>query len=822
MFLEEGKRYTILARDEYFPLLFAFKRNHPSLNIKLINKNQFINMVSFTFKTDPIPFLLSKGIDYSSAKKYVHIFLVGDLSKSKKVKEIFDSIPKDYFAYDEYGSVEIKRSEVLFLESEEDLELHLLAKRKNIEIKDISLSDLEIKKVDNSHPRIVYFSNKFSQYFYLYSQIRKRLLLHPEDKDKIHLVYSDEADHYFINFCSDLFSLPTLISFKSKLISVPSIKNKVKTIFETQSFSFMEDELKDSALKALNELVDKYNLPSLPFSFAYANLLEILSSTTYGEVSTDRGIAASNDFLLDQEMDNYVTNFKHDVFYHIESDKDVLPDKELLEIGVNPSYVKTALDRRLKLNYLEYNNINVLSRVRQHLNEKLFDSEFIEELGWKKYIELFSNDDTGFYTTKAKELYLSNQLDKAFYYKPYENIRSYDHSFKGIDAKIYDENKVYSLTNLEKYINCPFQYLLDTVIPTANDDPHSRYIGTLIHSMCEKLMRKKYDFDEEWESAKNKYVSSFEKDGYEYTPYDDVILDLLHHRLKRIIPILRRHNSDMSLIEKGNDAEISIYFKLSDGENVYPFKGKIDKIVVTKDPNNTDKDNEKTYYTIIDYKSGAESFILTNTFLGSSVQLPIYYYALSQLDLNNPENTGLKELLGEAIFGGFGIQKVYKSSPREFFADGYFLTEKAVTKYTRLVGVTLDSADYYSSFDSTSVNEKGKIGTYGGNYLYKGTTFISTGEEENQNIVKNSSLKKYNFNDLINDSRNGLIKTIKAISNSEFPIKPAPMGDLSSDNRDMSACKYCQYKDICYHSPSDFTSYRDEINKHYGLTKGGK
>lgn len=818
MLLEEGKRYTIVTRREYFPILFALKRKRPSLNIKIIDKNSFIEMVSFTFKVDPIPFLISQGIDYSSAKKYVHIFLVGDPSKNKKVKELFDSIPKDYFSFDEYGLIEIKRSNILFLEGEEDFELHSLAKRKGIEFKDITLADLEISKVNKTHPRIVYFQNKFAQYFYLYSQIRKRLVLHPEDKDKIHIIYSDEADRYFINFCADLFDIPTLVSSKKSLISLPSVKNKVKDIFENKSFAFSEEENEDYGLELLKGLINKYKLASLPsFSFAYANLLEILSTTAYGESSTDIGISASNDFALDQDGDNYVTNFKHDVFYHIESDKDVLPDKDLLELGVNPSYVKTALDRRLKLNYLEYNHISILSRVRQHLSEKLFDSEFIEELGWKKDVELFSNDDSGYFTSQAKELYVSNQLDKAFYYKPYENIRTYDHSFKGNDAKLFEENKVYSLTNLENYIKCPFQYLLNQTIPSTNDDPHSRYIGTLIHKMCENLMHKEYDFEEEWNKAKNTFLEAFKNSGFEYTPYDDVLLDLLHHRLERIVPILRKHNEEMLLKDVENDAEISIYFNLVKDGKTYPFKGKIDKIVRTKDPN-----SDKEYYTIIDYKSGQESFILTNTIFGSSVQLPLYYYALSKLDLENPDNANIKALIGKASFGGFGIQKVYANSAKAFFSSkpADVLSENSVTDYTKLVGVALDSKDYFLSFDYTSVNEKNKILTYGGKYLFKKTTFIDESPECDQNIIKNSKLQKYNFNDLIMDSIAGMVRTLTEITNSHFPINPTHMGDLSSNSLDDFACKYCQFKDICYHSSSDYVSYKKAINQHYGLLKG--
>ena len=57
----------------------------------------------------------------------------------------------------------------------------------------------------------------------------------------------------------------------------------------------------------------------------------------------------------------------------------VLTDAELQAEGLNPSYVRTALDRRLKLNFLRYSKIAMLSRVEEHLQDKIYDSPFLEE-----------------------------------------------------------------------------------------------------------------------------------------------------------------------------------------------------------------------------------------------------------------------------------------------------------------------------------------------------------------------------------------------------------------------------------------------------------
>ena len=828
MILKEKERYLIVTRKEYFPLLFSFKNAHPNLSLKFIEKRDFFSLLSFSFKEDPIPYLIDEeqGIDYSLAKKFLHIIQVGDLSKNSKVKKLYEKIPSELLSYDEYGLAELKRSHLLFLEMEDDYELYSFAKRYDISLDniDISFSDLDIPLNDRfSSPNIIYFPNKFTQYIYLYSHIRDEIFSHPERKDKIQIVYSDEADRFYMNFCSKLFRLPVSALSKRNLLSFSKVNQKVKQIFESKDFSFSDEEIEDPSLLSLETLIQKYRLDKLKsFSFAYSNLLEILSDTCLKQEETEGGLLTTTSFYLDPESEYYVTNFKHDVFYHIESDKDALPDQELLELGANTSFAKTAMDARLKLNYLKYNNVALLSRVRQHLNEKLFDSEFVEELNWGKKIQLYKNDKEGCYTSLAEKLYLTNQLDKSFYYKRYGDIRSYDHSFKGIKGDILPKDKPYYLTDLESYIRCPFAYYLKKALPLKDDDPHNRYNGTLIHTLCEHLFHKEYDFEKEWARAKEIYKKSCEKDSYPYGPYEDVCLSVLEYRLRRIIPILRSHNESMHLHEIKNDSELSVSFTLEGKEGThYAFKGKIDKLVLTEYKG-------KTYYTIIDYKSGKESFIPENVFLGSSVQLPLYYYALKNVNLEEKNNASFKPFLEESQFGGFGIQHVYASSAKTFFKDdsSSLLTEEGVLAKTKLRGLFLDSKDYYTSFDVTSVDlDKDKFIAHGGTYLSKGKLFISEEKDCHDNFILSQKDKKeknfplYNLHILVNDAVQSMIQTIENIKSCKFPILPSPSGSLKGTNPNNSSCKNCLYKDVCYHDSNDFKSYAKEIKQHFPKEK---
>ena len=67
----------VVADFDYQSVVFRYKNSHPELDIKVINRNELINKISYSFKKDPIPFLISKGIGYKKAnfkRRYNELF----------------------------------------------------------------------------------------------------------------------------------------------------------------------------------------------------------------------------------------------------------------------------------------------------------------------------------------------------------------------------------------------------------------------------------------------------------------------------------------------------------------------------------------------------------------------------------------------------------------------------------------------------------------------------------------------------------------------------------------------------------------------------
>ena len=72
--MDTNKPAIIVALREYYPLLYAWKEKcHPSWNVKFLTPEEVLDRLSISFAKDPLPFLLSHGMEYNKAKKYEKI-----------------------------------------------------------------------------------------------------------------------------------------------------------------------------------------------------------------------------------------------------------------------------------------------------------------------------------------------------------------------------------------------------------------------------------------------------------------------------------------------------------------------------------------------------------------------------------------------------------------------------------------------------------------------------------------------------------------------------------------------------------------------------
>ena len=483
----------IVADFDYQAALFLFKNKHPDLDIKIISRHDLINKVSYSFSKDPIPFLIKEGIGYKKAKKYLDILLTADVSKNEELTKLFNKLNDNgYLAKDEYGFYELKDSHIFLFEMEQDVCIQQFLKRSGLEYSFLRLEGLNLYK-NNAYisPNIIYFENKMTQFFYIFSWVRDKARDNPNQKQRI--IINGDEDIFYVKIMSDLFHIPVCYVEERPLISVKSVKAKINQIYSSKGFSFTEEELEDQDVKALIDLIEYYGLDKLDdFLFSYANLLEIVAMKNARVPVGTGGVVITNKFVFDPSFFTYVTNFNSNAFYKIYADDNVLSDNELKEIGYNTSYNKTAIERRNKINFLRHNNVAVVSRVERHLGDKIFDSPLLEEIWKGKKIKYEDELEMPTFTTEAAFLYSSTLLNKSGI--PFDSniFNSYDPSFKGINSGDDFRKSTWSVTGLESYINCPFKYYVSKLIPLEKNNYSKRFIGTAIHKVFEKFNHLDY------------------------------------------------------------------------------------------------------------------------------------------------------------------------------------------------------------------------------------------------------------------------------------------------------------------------------------------
>lgn len=858
MNLEAGNKYLLIADREYHNLFYRYKNSHPEQQWKIITKEELLDMLSFRILEEAYPFLMKMNCDYAKVKKIIKLLRVADLSKSEELQKYYDLLKNQgLIERDPYLFYELKTYRKIFLlELQEDDELHQLLKRHDLAFEDMSLLDdlypsLKDEVPNNFKEKIIQkkvevngetsfndflnytsdlpfllFPNKYIQYFHIFAKLKKMIEedeLNKDDqskyqnlKNRLVILVGGSGDAYYLNLFAKVFHLPCLLNIKKPFISIPEVKARINQIYLNKSFQY--DVIPTEGYeKTLYDLIKKYQLDEIDFKFAYSDLLELINDNQGIDVLSDAGIACTSKYVFNPDLIYVITNFQQGDFYKFFDDKNIYSDAELVRIGANPSYVQTALDRRKKFNFLRFNVVLEASRVKQHLSDAIYDSQFIEEYGLKMQNGDFATGDEGSYTNEAKALYES-YLKDINHVRPVagEPYRSYDHQFTGIESDCVRlsrkrkgiEEDIYDVTEIESYAKCPYNYYLENILGINQNDPnedfHARWFGNLGHYIFQFIFDADFNFEKVFSEAVLRYKADVERDGQEFTPYEEMILHVSRHWFEQSVKYLREqcNPTNMTLIDNPqakHSYENTVNYLISDGTSSYPFTGRIDKLVWTS--SRDENGNEKRYYTIIDYKTGAETFEYRKVFLGLSIQLPFYYIALNQR-----RNYFLKNY-GE--FGGFGIQHIFSKNPKGFFTDKGSKSIENFYHSHALSGISNTEIPYLASFDHTAIGSKGSgkdktVAAVRGNYLDVSSPF--NGEDH---PFKDKS--SYTFKEMLEDAKKVTCDFIHEIQLKQFDIAPK---NMEKTDRGIP-CKFCSNKDICYHNMKDVVSKYADIRKKF-------
>ncbi|MGN0252928.1 MAG: PD-(D/E)XK nuclease family protein, partial [Lachnospiraceae bacterium] len=404
-----------------------------------------------------------------------------------------------------------------------------------------------------------------------------------------------------------------------------------------------------------------------------------------------------------------------------------------------------------------------------------------------------------FINSKGANESLKNNLIKSVNAAFSAHLTGNDSISKAIASVLYGKSIIGSVTRLEQYAKCSFNYFLKYGLSLKEREIFSfeaKDMGTILHAVLEKYANKVNShgiyFSDVSEGQREIFVREAINECLD-DPSMSVLSSSFRHKymLERIfrismrsVKVLTEHITAGDFLIKGTEVSFksednlsSITFRLSDDE-IMKFSGKIDRL-------DTYEDDEHIYVKIIDYKSGDKNLNLIEIYRGLSLQLVVYMNAATEL-LNRNSN---KEIVPAGILYYHIDDPIVEGLIDE---DSDSIADK-IKKQLKMKGLVNNDENVYSHIDKD---------------FTKTSDIIPVIKNVDGTLSKKSSAIDSEQFDTISKYVNKKILSIgREILDGNIKAEPH-----SADSIDSKACSYCPYTDMCRYN-GEKAEYSDGVNK---------
>lgn len=330
-----------------------------------------------------------------------------------------------------------------------------------------------------------------------------------------------------------------------------------------------------------------------------------------------------------------------------------------------------------------------------------------------------------------------------------EAIAHYDNKPVIIDEKYRDAlGKGMSITRLETYNKCPFQYYLRyglKIMPDYEETLSPSDLG----SLCHYIMEKGLEHEEDLTKIGYDYVKANLLDQYSANALNMYFIDHLIEDMAINLKVVKAQMGQFQVKEK--EYQVTGYL------NEIPVLGAIDRV-----------DTYEDRVRIIDYKSGTKTLNLNYVRQGFNIQMLVYMDLLLKQEKNLKPGAMLyysmkREVLQSKDVKDLSLHSKVKDSDtfKKFKMNGYGIDEEPY-----VLGNALAK-------DSTNIRFKNDGTPYKGTYIIDEETFDAIMDEITDYVT-----------DLYDQLRAGHVD-----------IYPA-QSDNKSD-QEIYPCTFCDYKSIC-------------------------
>ena len=741
-------------------------------DIKFMNINEVIKRLFFDYNKETIYYLVNKyNISYEIAKIYIdNMYFIDDKEyKNDKLdmlvkykKELINNnlLIKDDLFIDYIKNKNIK---VIMKKVSKyyNYVFDILRKYTNIEIIDF--------KYNNYEHKIYEFDNIDKEIEYVAYSICELI----ENGIDINNIKISNIDDDYINPIKRIFSffnIPINLSNNSYIIGTKIGQDFINNLESdiNKTIEKIDKYKKDPIYNLIINICNKYTFID-DFLKIKDMLIYDLSNTLVPNIKYDNAIEVIDyKNIIDDDTYVFLMNF------NLKSIPKTYKDEDFITDNIKPIY----LDNTIEKNKLEkditiksINNIKNLIITYKSITptSECYPSNLVENKEIERpIINIYKS-----YSKENDKLKLAASLDKLikFGYKdkelnalkynydiPYNN---YDNKYEKIDKnnlyKILNNNLYLSYSKIEEYNECPFKYYVSKILNLdIYEEKFAAILGTIFHHILEVGINKEIDVDKEVENFINENYS--EK---EFSNMEKFFIENAKENMNFALSTIKKQMKFCKLNKILTEKKVYI----SKDKNLkITFSGIIDKVLYNEE--------EPTILAIIDYKTGNNVDIdLSYMKYGIGLQLPMYLYLANNMNFKNIK------------FAGIYLQKIMPDIEKK---------EEEKEDKLKLEGYSNSNIDIIEKFDSS----------YEKSNVIKGLRTKSDGS-----FYSNSKVLDDSKFELLNEfTEKQIDNTINNILDANFDISP-----IKKDiDKDITACKYCKYKDICFRTNNDIRNIKKD------------
>ncbi len=595
-----------------------------------------------------------------------------------------------------------------------------------------------------------------------------QMIVQNQDINHIKLVNASNDDVWLLHKEAQMYGFSVddgqSIPLDSHPLAIEVIKSLEVMSFE-DALNALSNKIKSNPLiettvyDTFVQIINKYSLETLEqnhdllqFEIEKATLPPIKKTNVVEILSINDAFVHPNDYYI-------VLNYTDSLFPLFKKDDDYLSDEEKISLSLRTSLEENELiltdlrDRVLAMNHM------TLFMPEKSKGKEMRRSDLISE----KLLSIHSHGIDKLpvcgsiahdLLDYAKKTYAFNQYHQlsadynALHSTFYHQIERYNPQFKGISNDSLNllliRGFTFSPTNLERFNACHFRFLLDYLLQILKEEPKDSVLyGNLAHHILSKTFQSSQTIKELKEDYLNKLQSPL-------TDTMKIHLDLFVKRIEMVIDFLKTQEVDSTFEDYGFEIELDSKIE---HHPKFSMKGKIDRVRQLND-------EDKTFFGVIDYKTGIKKFNVDQFNQGIDIQ-PIFYLNLLKKNHHSPSFTPFG-----FFYQGVNLKRLNKTEASD-----------EIKQALKMNGVALNSTRLVTAFSpsvhitSMKVTRDGSLG-------------------KSDKLVDGSTLES------MIDTIDILIeKAIETIKKGEFSITPIAGKD---DFDDSPACKYCPHAAICY------------------------